>query len=464
MRAQRDEVAVLTADLNDGAQVKAAVDAGFERFGRIDMVVHGAARIDAGAFGAVAETDWRVVEAQFSPKLRGLWHLMEAMRGREPRRWILHSSISSVLGGLALGAYSAVNAVLDALAIERGPDWLSIDWDAWDNAAEAQSASLPSAIQPPEGSEAMLRLLGSWEGSRALVAINLEERLKAWVHHAGPTSQKTATDRHPRPSLATTFVEPRTETERRLAEIWASQLGLEAVGIHDRFFDLGGHSLLAAQIASEICDRFEIELPVLELFRAPTVAELSVLVEKANSRKSGVRTPDEAPAPVEAVAQPELEGSGVGVVRTRQNCDCRGIEPEIDYVGDLCRGVQRLGADRELKIILAGRRLGMESHAGGEARLLAAVQARIKRNFFQGQIRGAPQFLSADRDGSNLLLIGAGVDERNRARHIGRRAGEVHAGALGSGQVQSLLFRRERVRVGAHELSDLSSIQTFRAF
>ena len=39
-----------------------------------------------------------------------------------------------------------------------------------------------------------------------------------------------------------------------------------------------GHSLLAAQIASEICDRFQIELPVLKLFQAPTVCELAVLV------------------------------------------------------------------------------------------------------------------------------------------------------------------------------------------
>ena len=77
-----------------------------------------------------------------------------------------------------------------------------------------------------------------------------------------------------------------------LAEIWGSQLGLEAVGIHDRFFDLGGHSLLAAQIASEICDRFQIELPVLKLFQAPTIGELAVLVDQARAAsalRTGVR-------------------------------------------------------------------------------------------------------------------------------------------------------------------------------
>jgi ubiquinone/menaquinone biosynthesis C-methylase UbiE/NAD(P)-dependent dehydrogenase (short-subunit alcohol dehydrogenase family)/acyl carrier protein len=282
MRKVRDEVMVVPADMNDAAQVRTAVDAGLAHFGPIDLVVHGAARIDPAAFGSAAETSWGIVDAQFSPKLRGLLYLMDALRGREPRRWILHSSISSVLGGLGLAAYAGANAMLDALALERGPHWLSIDWDAWDNAAEAQSASMPSAIKPPEGNEVLLRLIGHWEGSRALVVINLAERLKAWVQHAdGKPADKGSMDKHPRPNLTTAFIEPRTETERVLAEIWGAQLGLEGIGIHDRFFDLGGHSLLAAQIASEICDRFQIELPVLKLFQAPTVGELALLVDQA---------------------------------------------------------------------------------------------------------------------------------------------------------------------------------------
>lgn len=308
MRAERDEVLVLNADLNDAELVKTAVDDAVARFGQVDMVIHGAARIDAGAFASAAETGWDVVEAQFSPKLRGLLHLMDAMRRREPRRWILHSSVSTVLGGLGLAAYSAANAVLDAIACGRGANWLSIDWDAWDNAAEAQSASMPLAIRPAEGNEVLLRILGAWEGSRVVVAVNLADRLKAWVRRAEQApAEKAGVDRHPRPTLVTAYVEPRTDTERRLADIWGSQLGVDAVGIHDRFFDLGGHSLLAAQIASEICDRFQIELPVLKLFEAPTVGELAVLVDRALAGKADLRP---AGLPHTAEAGPELELQG----------------------------------------------------------------------------------------------------------------------------------------------------------
>ncbi len=294
LRAVRDDVLVLKADANDARAVRGAVDKAIERFGRVDLVVHGAARIDTAAFASAADTGPDVVDAQFSPKLRGVYALVEAFRGREPRRWVLHSSISSVLGGLGLAAYSGANAVLDALAVAGGPSWLSVDWDLWDNAAEAHAAGMPVPIHPPEGLDSLLRLLGADVGPRVLVAVkDLAGRLDAWVRHGeAGSARKGGVDRHPRPSLSTAYVEPRTDTERELVDIWGAQLAIESVGIHDRFFDLGGHSLLAVQVAPEVRDRFQIELPVLKLFQAPTVAELAVLVERA--RAAGPK--DDAPA------------------------------------------------------------------------------------------------------------------------------------------------------------------------
>jgi SAM-dependent methyltransferase/NAD(P)-dependent dehydrogenase (short-subunit alcohol dehydrogenase family)/acyl carrier protein len=283
LHERRDEVLVVNADMNDPAQVEAAVDTAVARFGPIDLVIHGAARIDAAAFGSVADTGHDVVEAQFSPKLRGLLSLIAAFRGREARRWVLHSSISTVLGGLGLAAYSAANAMLDAIAIQGGKHWLSVDWDLWDNAGEAQAVSMPLAIHPPEGQDAFLRLLGTDVGARVLiVASDLAGRLKAWVRHEeAPLQKGAAIARHPRPNLATAYIEPRTKTEHELADIWGDQLGIASIGIHDRFFDLGGHSLLAVQVSTAIRDRFDIEMPVLKLFQAPTIGELAVLIDQA---------------------------------------------------------------------------------------------------------------------------------------------------------------------------------------
>jgi phthiocerol/phenolphthiocerol synthesis type-I polyketide synthase E len=296
MQGERDDVLVLCADLNDGAEVAAAVDAAIARFGGIDLVVHGAGRIDAAAFALVAETVPSVIEAQMAPKLTGLLHLIAALRGREPKRFILHSSISTVLGGLGLAAYAGVNAVLDAFALAGGESWLSIDWDAWDNAAESRMEQMATPIHPAEGQEAFLRLLGADVGARALVVVDdLEKRLRAWVHRGDSDTKKSGAGLHPRPNLSNPYEEPATETQRVLAEIWSEHLGVTPVGIFDRFLDLGGHSLLGVQVASEIRDRFQIEVPVIKLFQAPTISQLGAFVDQA--RTGEAVPPPTAPQP-----------------------------------------------------------------------------------------------------------------------------------------------------------------------
>lgn len=312
MRAERDDVLVVAADLDDRAAVGAAVDAAVSRFGVVNLVVHGAANIGPNAFGPASETGPSVVAAQLSPKLRGLLHLIEAMRGREPRRWLVHGSISSALGGLGLAAYAGANAVLEALAARgtlEGEDWLVIGWDAWDNAGEAQNLAGHAAIRPAEGREAFLRLLGAPAGPAVAVSVyDLESRIDSWVRLNGRQASATGVA-HPRPNLSTIYVAPRTDTEKELAAIWASQLGLASVGVHDRFFDLGGHSLLAVQVAAEIRNLLGAEVPVLELFKAPTVAELAPIVEQARAGGGPDRSEGSAPEPL-----PENVGDTVPLV------------------------------------------------------------------------------------------------------------------------------------------------------
>ncbi len=77
-----------------------------------------------------------------------------------------------------------------------------------------------------------------------------------------------------RPELGEAFIAPRNPIETVLAEIWAQGLGLESVGVNDRFIALGGHSLLATQVVSRIRDIFQVELPLSYGFNA-TIAELA---------------------------------------------------------------------------------------------------------------------------------------------------------------------------------------------
>ena len=72
---------------------------------------------------------------------------------------------------------------------------------------------------------------------------------------------------------------PLTPIQERLAVLVASVLSLPQVGLDDDFFLLGGHSLLGIQLISRIHETFGVELPLLSLFDAPTVAELSAQIE-----------------------------------------------------------------------------------------------------------------------------------------------------------------------------------------
>jgi amino acid adenylation domain-containing protein len=94
-----------------------------------------------------------------------------------------------------------------------------------------------------------------------------------------------------RPQLETTYVPPRTRNEELLAAIWAEFLGIEGVGAYDNFFELGGHSLLAVRVVSRIRDVFQLELPLRDIFEAPTVAGLARLVEEARDRGEEGQTP-----------------------------------------------------------------------------------------------------------------------------------------------------------------------------
>jgi acyl carrier protein len=76
------------------------------------------------------------------------------------------------------------------------------------------------------------------------------------------------------------FQHPTSATEQRVGTIVTSLLGLKHVGVNDNFFYLGGNSLFGTQLIARLRDAFEVEVPLLKLFDNPTVAELSVEIDR----------------------------------------------------------------------------------------------------------------------------------------------------------------------------------------
>jgi acyl carrier protein len=74
------------------------------------------------------------------------------------------------------------------------------------------------------------------------------------------------------------FLAPRNETEKLLAQLWSELLGVERIGVHQDFFALGGHSLLAVEVVWKIRELLSADVSLKTLFECPTIAQLSEFI------------------------------------------------------------------------------------------------------------------------------------------------------------------------------------------
>ncbi|WP_201756638.1 polyketide synthase [Corallococcus silvisoli] len=89
-----------------------------------------------------------------------------------------------------------------------------------------------------------------------------------------------------RPELQQAFVAPRSPLERTLADAWARLLRIDRVGVHDSFFELGGNSLLALQCVARLRQAHGLEIPIVQLFQSPSVAQLAAVLTGDGARPS----------------------------------------------------------------------------------------------------------------------------------------------------------------------------------
>ena len=75
------------------------------------------------------------------------------------------------------------------------------------------------------------------------------------------------------------FVQPQTETEIRLAEIWKSLFNVDKIGANYNFFNIGGDSLLAIKLSAIIQSKFGIEISVSEIYADPILSKLAILID-----------------------------------------------------------------------------------------------------------------------------------------------------------------------------------------
>ncbi len=297
------EVIIAQADVNNEAQMQAVIQQTLATFGTLHGVLHVAGMPGSGLIQLKTPED---TEKVFASKVRGTQTLARVLQHIPLDFLVLFSSICSATGGgPGQVDYCAANAFLDAYAHNQSShnyptisiNWSEWQWNAWDDGLsgfplEAQQyfrlRRHKFGISFEEGAEALSRIL---QRRLTQVVVSTED-FQLMLENSQRSSTATLlqdvadfrqaqmkTTTYPRPILGTEYVAPESEMEQEIAEIWSTLLGVEQIGIHDNFFELGGHSLMGTQLIVRLRQTFQVDVRLVTIFEAPTIAELAVAIE-----------------------------------------------------------------------------------------------------------------------------------------------------------------------------------------
>jgi amino acid adenylation domain-containing protein/thioester reductase-like protein len=169
----------------------------------------------------------------------------------------------------ALHRHAGVREAVVAARARQGEDRRLVAW------VVPRGAPVPAA----ELREHLLRALPEHMVPAAFVTL---DRLPVTVHgkvdrRALPEPEEAAA------GAAQARTPPRTATEARLAGIWRAVLrrpSEQGLSREEDFFELGGHSLLVAQLSARVRAQLGVELPLRQVFEAPTLAGMAAAVDR----------------------------------------------------------------------------------------------------------------------------------------------------------------------------------------
>jgi acyl transferase domain-containing protein/acyl carrier protein len=303
LRRSGATVSVCGADLTRAQDVRRAIVTASADV-PIRGIVHAAGVLDDGV---LAQTTWEQFSRVSAVKTVGLYHLHEISRPLPLDFFIGFSSMVSLLGSSAQGAYVAANAFVDALMHARrsqGLPGLSINWGPWSDVGmaarldEKQQHRLSRqgvmTLSPEDALQTLDRL---WPDSPAQVGVMHVNWAALFQEFPGAAE---------RPLLA--LLRPRSAQEidlnpgaRSSRGNWLEQLGQttpsrrramlttlvrdeilrvlgagaeEQIAPRQPLFDLGMESLMAVELRNRLAAALACPLPTTLLFDYPTLEAL----------------------------------------------------------------------------------------------------------------------------------------------------------------------------------------------
>jgi acyl transferase domain-containing protein/NAD(P)H-dependent flavin oxidoreductase YrpB (nitropropane dioxygenase family)/NAD(P)-dependent dehydrogenase (short-subunit alcohol dehydrogenase family) len=148
MRQAGATVEYISADVSDDAAFGALVDSIYERFGRIDGVIHGAGIIEDKL---VREKSPESFDRVLQPKISGALTLARHLQPASLKFLVFYSSVAARRGSRGQTDYAAANEALNKMAVYLNACWparvASINWGPWESGSGMVSAALQQSFE-----------------------------------------------------------------------------------------------------------------------------------------------------------------------------------------------------------------------------------------------------------------------------------------------------------------------------
>lgn len=297
------QVSCFSADISDPVQMQQVIAAIRAEFGAINGIVH-AAGLPGDGF--IIRKDKRVFDEVLAPKIEGTWVLDQLTRDQNIDFMILFSSMVSVFSAPGQGDYTAANAYLNAYSEYRnklGLKTIAINWTAWTETGMAvdygvgDNSALFRSLSTREGLSRFEEILNTNLSGVVTGDLNykvaafmeiesvmrLSKEVKASLNKA---TRNSRTAGEPKAKKAVTEVvltgksaDEFTETERALAQIYASVLEIAEIDTFDTFNEMGGDSIMATELLRAIETIYPNMLDISDVFSQPSISEMAEYID-----------------------------------------------------------------------------------------------------------------------------------------------------------------------------------------
>lgn len=236
------------------------------------------------------------------------------------------SSTAGIFGGSLIGAYAAASCVLDALSQNlraKGLNCVNISWASWQSTGMSANNTAIDALRTRgilelniEAALTSLRLImGQQKPAQIIVGIDPDNKFIRQASNQGlnlqlpslysvgdlfdenqpvlftddfateqivkvhyidsiPRLENGEVDKTALDIIAAQgnvqVLEPKTDTEIKLVQLWKRILKMDTISVDWNFFDVGGQSILATKLIADVRQLFAVEWTLKDIFGAPS--------------------------------------------------------------------------------------------------------------------------------------------------------------------------------------------------